>query len=415
MTESVVSATQPMKPAATANAEDRRPGLMIASNSITPYRVHQHCLMAERIPELKLHTVITHGVGDFDWQMNLPSEIHPANFSTAGEHPLDNPLRRPLVEIRKGADFIRFVQENDVRAVILYGYRYISYIRLITYCYRNGIPFFLHSDSNIRSEKPLSPIERAAKKLIYKWMLKRASGVMSMGQYGDQFFLKYGATPAQIYRVPGWPDYDSFSQVDPHALQGFRRRYGLNAERRYILFSGRLIGLKRVDLLIDAFAKIAHDRPEWDVLMCGDGKLRSELQARVPKNIEHRFVWTGFLEHDDLILAYHSADVLVLPSEKEAWALVVQEAMAAGLAVIASDIVGASREMVTDGVSGRIFESGNCEALRESLEDVTHPGRIAEYKAQSVAALQRYRREVDPIAEMRRALAEAGALPAAAN
>src|SRR5262249_33564394 len=152
-------------------------------------------LIAAGIPEFKLHTLVTHGVGDFDWSIEAPPEIHVANFSIKGEHSLDNPLRRPLPEWRKAQQIIRFLKDNDVRVVVFTFYRYISYLLVMNYCYRAGIPFFVNLDANIRSELPLSPIQRWTKRKIYAWWLKRVSGVLPMGQLGDQYFVKYGADP----------------------------------------------------------------------------------------------------------------------------------------------------------------------------------------------------------------------------
>ena len=389
---------------------DTRPGLAIVANSVTPYQVNLQRLIAAGIPELKLHVLITHAAADFDWQVDIPPEIHLTRFGAVGEHPLENPLRRPVWGWRKGGRLIQYFRENRIQAAILGGYRYISYGRLMNYCHRASIPFFVNADSNIRGEPRLSPLQKFAKRSIYTWWLKRVSGVFSMGTLGDQFFMKYGADPHQLYRVPYWPDFEAFASVDEVGLERFRQQYGLNGRRRTLLFSGRLVPAKRVDLLIDAFAALASNRPEWDLLIVGDGVLREELHRRVPEALRQRVVWTGFLEGSELALAYHAADLLVLPSDREPWALVVQEAMAAGLVVVASDVVGAAHELVADGVSGKIFLRGDCDSLRRSLEDVTHPDRINRYKAESTMALQRYRDEVDPIAEIRRALGDAGVL-----
>src|SRR4051794_18126257 len=97
---------------------DLRPGLVIVSNAIAPYRVNLHRLIAAGIPELELHTLVTHGIPDFDWQVHVPPEIHVHNISKPGEHPLDNPLRRPWREIRKGAQLVRCLNEHNARAVI---------------------------------------------------------------------------------------------------------------------------------------------------------------------------------------------------------------------------------------------------------------------------------------------------------
>ena len=382
---------------------DQRPGLAIVVNSITPYHLHLHRMISAGIPELKLHVLVSHQASDFVWNLAYPPEIEVARFGAEGEHPLENPLRRPSWDWRKGGRFIQYVRNNRVQAVIINGYRFISYLRLINYCHRAGIPAFVNNDSNIRNEPTLPPLKRLAKRSLYKWWIKRVSGVMPMGTLGDQFFIKYGADPRRLYRVPCVPDFSAYDRVDQLALERFRQKFGLSERRHYLLFSGRLIQIKRVDLLIDAFAAIASARPEWDLVIVGDGVLREELGRRVPKALRSRVVWTGFLEGADPVLAYQAADVLVLTSEIEAWSLVIPEAMAAGLVVVSSDIPGATYELVEDGRSGKVFRSGNVEELKSSLLQVTAADSLAEFKRQSTVAFNRWKTATDPVAEIRRA------------
>ena len=229
-------------------------------------------------------------------------------------------MRRPFWGWGKGGRFIRYFQQNQIQAAIFGGYRFVSYLRLMNYCYRDNIPFFVHNDSNIRCEPRLSPIQKLIKNRWYAWWMKRAAGVLSMGRLGDEFFLKYGADAQRLYRVPCWPDWDTYSHVDPDSLARFCQKYQLKDERRYLLYSGRLVPSKRVDLLIDAFAAIADERPDWDLLIVGDGILGDELKRRVPQSLQSRVVWTGFLDATEPALAYHAAEVLVLPSDHEPWA-----------------------------------------------------------------------------------------------
>jgi glycosyltransferase involved in cell wall biosynthesis len=176
------------------------------------------------------------------------------------------------------------------------------------------------------------------------------------------------------------------------------------------MFSGRLIPLKRVDLLIDAFAAIAAERPNWDLLVVGDGALRDELRGRVSKSLQSRVVWTGFLDGQELALAYQNSDILVLPSDHEQWSLVIQEAMASGLVVVSSDVPGATYELVEDGRSGRVFPRGNLEELIKALRDTTSDEAFPSYKRESTAAWNSWKSNVDPVAEIRRALVDTGVL-----
>jgi glycosyltransferase involved in cell wall biosynthesis len=391
-------------------ARDDRPGLAMLANTVTPYGINLQRTIGAGIPELKLHVLISHSRADFDWKVEMPQELHLKRFGAADEHPQANPLRRPFSEWRKGGRLIRYLRENNIQAVIIHGYRYISYARVMSHCYRSGIPFFVTNDSNIRSEPRLNAFRRIGKRAIYSWWMKRAAGIFSMGELGDQFFKKYGADPQRLYRLPYWPDFDVFTCVDEVGLERFRQQFGLNGQRRYLLFSGRLVRDKRVDLLVDAFALIAEARPNWDLVIVGDGVVRKELENRVPVALRSRVIWTGFLEGRHLVSAYHATDVLVLPSEHEPWAVVVQEAMAAGQVVVASDVVGAAHELVHDHQNGRIFPTGHLEELREALLEVTVDDALVAKKNLSRSALARWRSKNDPVREVRQALMNVGVL-----
>jgi glycosyltransferase involved in cell wall biosynthesis len=394
----------------TPPAQDTPPGLAIIANVMTPYRLNLHKLVAAGIPELNLHTLLTHGPAEFAWNLQLPESIHASFFGSPGDSPLASTFRSPRREWQKGDRLIDHLQAHNVRAVILFGYRYLSYLRVIRHCRKSGIPVFVHNDSNIHGERNLSGGKRLVKILLYRWWLAQVSGVMSMGEYGDQFFLQYGVEPRRLYRVP-WPvDYELHTAVSDERLQQFRRKYHLAADRRYLLFSGRLVPDKRVDLLIDAFAAIAARRPGWGLLIVGDGVLAADLRARVPEPLRSRVVWTGFLDGDEPALAYAAADVLVLPSDREPWALVIQEAMSAGLAIVASHIVGAARELVEDKRSGRIFNAGHLDELIDALLEITDPGKLQWYQQQAGRALEDWQQKCNPIAEIRRALVEAHVL-----
>lgn len=395
-------------------SHDDRPGLAIIANCVTPYRINLHRLIAAGIPDLKLHTLITHGPADFDWRIALPDDIH-VNYFGPDDEPVSHTYSPSIREWTKGGGLIAYLKQHDVRAVICALPRYISYLRVVLWCRRAGIPVFVNSDANINSEKSLPLYKKAIKTPFYHWWIKRVAGVMPMGTLGELYFQQYGSERKHMYRVPYTPDYDYYSSVDLHQLSQFRREHELDDGRRYLMYSGRLVQAKRVDLLIDAFVKIADQRPSWDLVIAGDGVLHEQLRCHVPKEVETRVHWLGFLSQERLKLAYHACDVLVLPSDQEPWALVVQEAMAAGLAIVASDAVGAARDLIQDQISGRIFETGNINDLINSLLDVTDTHQIDRYREQSNLALRVWREQLDPVTEICRALADVGVLKGSAS
>jgi glycosyltransferase involved in cell wall biosynthesis len=90
---------------------------------------------------------------------------------------------------------------------------------------------------------------------------------------------------------------------------------------------------------------------------------------------------------------------------------VVNEATAAGLAVVCSAVVGAAAELVVDGVNGRLFTPGDLPQFTDRLRDVTAPGTIDRMKAASPGILADWRRRGDPVTGLRAALTAARILP----
>ncbi|RME60556.1 glycosyltransferase, partial [Candidatus Parcubacteria bacterium] len=107
---------------------------------------------------------------------------------------------------------------------------------------------------------------------------------------------------------------------------------------------------------------------------------------------------------------YKACDVLVIPSDHEPWGLVVNEAVAAGLAVVASDVVGAARDLVQEGLNGTFFRPGDEDALVRALVRVTSDATIDRLKSGSAVALGRWRKNADPVNGLRVAMRNIGVL-----
>jgi glycosyltransferase involved in cell wall biosynthesis len=228
---------------------------------------------------------------------------------------------------------------------------------------------------------------------------------MVCGSLGKQFFVNYGASPENIHFVPYEPDYNLIQRLPAETIAAAAESFGLAPGRRRIVYSGRLAPEKRVDLLLRAFGQLAPDRPDWDLILIGDGPLAPELKDMVGPTLAGRVKFLGFQgEQSKVSAVYRNSDVLCLPSQYEPWALVVNEAAAAGLAIVTSDVVGASAELVRDGINGKVFKNKDLDGLTASLRFVTDPARIDALRAGSAAVLADWRTRGDPIKGLVQAL-----------
>jgi glycosyltransferase involved in cell wall biosynthesis len=135
------------------------------------------------------------------------------------------------------------------------------------------------------------------------------------------------------------------------------------------LYVGRLSQEKGVDVLLRAWSKV-QSRIEAQLVLVGSGP--EELALRqVEANLGLRDVqWIPFLKPSELDRWYRSADILVLPSRSEPWGFVINEAMGEGLAVIASEVCGAARDLITEGVTGWMVPPENAEVLADRMVEV---------------------------------------------
>ena len=174
-----------------------------------------------------------------------------------------------------------------------------------------------------------------------------------------------GSAAAELVRslVP-----DSSVTVAPNAVDGAlfasrtADREGLRAELGLegccFLYVGRLAPEKGVDVLLSAL-----DGVDGRLVIAGSGAEERRLRALAPA--ETRFL--GHVDRDELPRWYAAADALVLPSRSEPWGFPLNEGAAAGLPLVATDAVGAARELVEDGVNGFCVPAGDVEALRGAL------------------------------------------------
>ena len=112
------------------------------------------------------------------------------------------------------------------------------------------------------------------------------------------------------------------------------------------------------------------DVPRKALIFVGNGALERPLMDYVASHNLKSVHFVGFQTRQDIPKFYAASDVLVLPSFRETWGLVVNEALCFGLPVIVSDQVGSGRDLVRHGSNGFIFPQGDQDVLAEQLAQI---------------------------------------------
>jgi glycosyltransferase involved in cell wall biosynthesis len=218
----------------------------------------------------------------------------------------------------------------------------------------------------------LTPIDgrmwkRSVKRVVWPRLFGLADQVIAPSTGSCELMRSLGLSEDRVTLTPYVVDNDWWlaqsAGVDRAAVRG---SWGAGPDDAVILFCAKLQPWKRPLDLLQAFAKA--NMPKALLVFAGAGPLRAELEQHAAAlSVANRVRFLGFVNQKQLPSIYTAADLMVLPSVYDAFGVVVNEAMLCGCAVVASDHVGAARDLITPGRTGFVYPCGNIDALADVL------------------------------------------------
>jgi len=201
---------------------------------------------------------------------------------------------------------------------------------------------------------------------VVQFLLRHVDFCMAIGTNNRNFYLKRGVPPNKIGFMPYCVDNNFFNEKTQTAdLNQLRASLGLDSSRPVLLYASKFIKRKFPDILLEAYAQL--DEPKPYLLYVGDGELADSLKLRATELGLNDVRFLGFQNQSQLPKYYALADIFVLTSINETWGLVVNEAMNAGCAIIVTDSVGSSKDLVKDQINGVVLSNVNKEGLVVAL------------------------------------------------
>jgi glycosyltransferase involved in cell wall biosynthesis len=263
----------------------------------------------------------------------------------------------------------RLIRDGHFDAVLCY----VGYVRLtfwIAYfaARRSGTAFVFGTDSTTLTPRDGRSWKSTVKRVLWPKLFALADQVIAPSSGTRELMHALGITDDRIALIPYTVDNDRWMQRSQQVnREALRAAWGAGPEDVVVLFCAKLQPWKRPADVLAAFARCRS--ANLRLVFAGDGPLRRELMTEASAlGIADRVVFLGFVNQSELPAVYTSADVLVLPSEYEPFGLVVNEAMCCECAVIASDSVGAAKDLIVPVEPEFVFPCGDVEALAAKLD-----------------------------------------------
>jgi glycosyltransferase involved in cell wall biosynthesis len=194
---------------------------------------------------------------------------------------------------------------------------------------------------------------------LRRWLFARSDAIAMVSQAMREHAIARNLPGNKMHVAPMGVD-----------LQG-RFVPGDNADRRGVIYVGRLIESKGVDDLLNAWAQCSQAVQSEGLTVIGDGNNRESLQALSGSlGIADSVMFRGAIRHDELPVHFQRAALLVFPSSgQEGLGLVAIEAMGCDCPVLTSD-VSSLEDVIVDGQTGFVYPQGNAAALAKRLDEL---------------------------------------------
>ena len=312
--------------------------VLIVTHSPSPYQVELFDAVA-RLSDIALRVVYLYGSDPTrSWSKRRPKHDHVV-LESSGRH----------------GDLQTWEAEADLLVANYYRHAYAT--RLINDRTRKWLPWVFWGERPGFSQPRLG---RLARRWSLRALHRSRSPIWGIGTFAVTEYQREFGSERHFWNIPYFSDLDRFAPGDSNKCSD----HGV----RIVLYSGSLIYRKGVDLLADAFARLAPSNPAWRLQLMGNGELRRELE-RVLAPVSSQVTFLGFKDWDEIPSVYSRANILCVPSRYDGWGLVVPEGLASGLPVIATDQMGAAIDLIRHQENGWRVPSDDGDALLAALAD----------------------------------------------
>ena len=343
--------------------------LTIITEIIAPYRIPVFNALAEH-PEIDLHVIFLAETDPTQRQwLVYKNEV---KFSYEVLPSWRRRMRKQNLLVNWGVTAA--LRRAAPEVIVCGGYNYVAFWRALSWARDNEIPFLLWLESTAKDHRYKSTTIEALKKNF----MQQCSAFIVPGKASLGYLRQHGISAQQIFVAPNAVDTHFFA----HHAEKVRHdpdthRKMLNLPVRFFLFAGRLVPEKGIFDLLEAYAMLPPElRQQVAMVLVGEGPSRAEISRRAAAIKCGLVKIAGFAQREQLARYYALAETFVFPTHTDPWGLVVNEAAACGLPVIASDVAGCVSDLLEDRWNGRVIPAHDIAQLAIAMGELASDAEL---------------------------------------
>ena len=249
-------------------------------------------------------------------------------------------------------------------------------LQALYYCKKKKIPFVSWTDGTLFSERNRNFVQ----KFLRRFVITRADSYIASSTKSKEAQIYYGADAEKCHI--------SLLSVD---VEKYIQKPGGTGIGK-ILYVGSLIERKGVDLLLQALSK---SMSPFDLYLAGAGEEMHNLKSLAKElKITEYVHFLGQLSREELLVHYADSDLFVLPTREDCFALVILEAICAGLPIVCSKYADGAYDMIEDGKNGFIIDPYDTEMFTEKIDQLLkNPDLAQKMREESEEVIEKFRFE----------------------
>lgn len=334
----------------------------IITNIPAPYRVDLFNYLQQHTEKYEIHIFYaSRNEDNREWKIEEEKLLN-THFLDSYTIKIPYCFDTKYIHISKGIK----VELKNLHPAIVVGAEYNpTALQALQYCREQKIPYISWTDGTLHSERNIGRVQ----KMLRKYIIRHARAYLASSSKAREAQIFYGANPNSCFV--------SFLTVD---LEKYKVE-SLEREKGRILCVGSLIKRKGIDLLFSALQGV---EVEYTLVLVGNGVEEQNLKKLTRElEIDNKVEFLGYLSREQLKREYAKSSIFVLPTREDCFALVILEAMCAGLPVVSSKFADGAYDLIEEGKNGYIIDPYQTEKFQKCIQSLLNNPKQAKRMGQA--------------------------------